>query len=73
MRTEMTANVGYDEFWDSGGAVHPDVAAESILDFANQLKEDMNGGFWAPRGPRDVGQAESVMGKNLPTPLELPW
>ncbi|KAK4050190.1 hypothetical protein OIO90_005172 [Microbotryomycetes sp. JL221] len=29
--------------------------------------------FWAPRGPNDVGQAENVLGKDLPTPLELPY
>ncbi|KAJ7804136.1 oxidoreductase [Mycena leptocephala] len=51
MRTDMTKNVGYDQYWDSGGAVTPD----------------------APRGARDIGTAEDVMGTNLPTPLQLPW
>ncbi|KAL8290370.1 hypothetical protein RQP46_002628 [Phenoliferia psychrophenolica] len=73
MRTEMTKGAGFDEFYDSGGAVEPAEAADSVLDFAATITTEKNGQFWAPRGPRDVGQAENVMGKNLPTPLELPW
>ncbi|KAI5480697.1 NAD-binding protein [Pseudohyphozyma bogoriensis] len=73
MRTEMTKNVGFDEAWDSGGAVEPSVAATSLLDFAEKVTEKDSGKFWAPRGPGDVGQAENVLGKDLPTPLELPW
>lgn len=87
----MTKNIGYDEYWESGGAVEPRVAAENFVDFAETLTMEKQGGFWAPGGPRfvlrvsvsgdrliqlvcrDVGQAERVLGKDLPTPLELPW
>ncbi|TDL21931.1 NAD-binding protein [Rickenella mellea] len=73
MRTEMTKGVGYDKFWESGGAVTPADAAESTLDFVKNVTIKDTGTFWAPRGPRDIGEAERVLGKNLPTPLQLPW
>ncbi|KAF8639262.1 hypothetical protein AX16_010334 [Volvariella volvacea WC 439] len=73
MRTEMTKNVGYDKYWDSGGAVLPNIAADSTLNFIEQLTHSQTGTFWAPRGPRDIGEAERVLGKDLPTPLQLPW
>jgi hypothetical protein len=50
----MTANVGYDEYWDVGGAVEPEVAAESLLDFESTIIPSQTGQFWAPRGPRYV-------------------
>ncbi|KAJ6620980.1 oxidoreductase [Mycena sp. CBHHK59/15] len=73
MRTEMTKHVGYDQYWDSGGAVTPDEAAASLIPFVNLFNMSMTGEFWAPRGARDIGTAEVVMGKNLSTPLQLPW
>jgi len=73
MRTDMTRNVGFDKFWDSGGAVEPSEAAQSTLSFIYKLSHDQTGTFWAPRGPRDIGEAERVLGKELPTPLQLPW
>ncbi|KAI9824560.1 MAG: hypothetical protein M1832_001649 [Thelocarpon impressellum] len=73
MRTEMTKSVGFDEFWDAGGAVTPDEAATSLIDFVNALDMSKTGEFWAPRGPRDIGTAEAVLGTGLPTPLKLPW
>ncbi|ORY76889.1 hypothetical protein BCR35DRAFT_305639 [Leucosporidium creatinivorum] len=74
MRTSMTRDIGYDQFWDEGGAVDPDEAAVSLLDFAErEVREGHGGQFWAPRGPRDIGEAERVLGKDLPTPLQLPY
>ncbi|KAG6856494.1 hypothetical protein H0H87_003873 [Tephrocybe sp. NHM501043] len=73
MKTDMTKGVGFDEFYESGGAVEPDVAARSTVDFISALTHERTGTFWAPRGPRDIGEAERVLGKNLPTPLQLPW
>ncbi|OKL64116.1 hypothetical protein UA08_00144 [Talaromyces atroroseus] len=74
MRTEMTRSVGFDKYWDDGGAVTPDDAAKSLVDF---IEKDFDitktGTYWAPRGPRDIGTAEPVLGKGLPTPLQLPW
>lgn len=73
MRTDMTRGVGFDKFWDDGGAVTPDEAASSLLTWAADLNMDKTGQYWAPRGPRDIGTAEAVLGKGLPTPLQLPW
>ncbi|KAF5356555.1 hypothetical protein D9758_008234 [Tetrapyrgos nigripes] len=73
MKTDMTKGVGFDKFYESGGAVTPEIAAATTLDFVETLTLEQTGTFWAPRGPRDVGEAERVLGKNLPTPLPLPW
>ncbi|WPG97411.1 Hypothetical protein R9X50_00018600 [Acrodontium crateriforme] len=76
MRTEMTAGVGFDKYWDAGGAVTPDEAAKSL---ASWIDDDFDmsktGTYWAPRGAADIGTAEAMLGpkENLPTPLELPW
>ncbi|KAK9428175.1 hypothetical protein V1505DRAFT_388163 [Lipomyces doorenjongii] len=73
MRTEMTRSVGFDKYWDDGGAVTPDEAAESLASFIEDFDLSKTGQYWAPRGPRDIGTAEVVLGRGLPTPLELPW
>ncbi|KAM3087030.1 hypothetical protein ACMFMG_001140 [Clarireedia jacksonii] len=73
MRTEMTRGVGFDKFWDDGGAVTPDEAAESLVQWVEGLGMEKSGEYWAPRGPRDIGTAEVTLGKGLPTPLQLPW
>ncbi|KAI9904158.1 hypothetical protein N3K66_000687 [Trichothecium roseum] len=73
MRTDMTRNVGFDEFWDEGGAVTPDEAAKSMVEWADSLDSSKSGEYWAPRGPGDIGTAEAVLGSNLSTPLKLPW
>ncbi|KAH6651875.1 oxidoreductase [Truncatella angustata] len=73
MRTEMTKGVGFDKYWDDGGAVTPDEAAQSLIAWTDKLDSSKSGEYWAPRGPRDIGTAEPVLGKGLPTPLKLPW
>ncbi|TVY14184.1 putative oxidoreductase [Lachnellula arida] len=73
MRTEMTKGVGFDKYWDDGGAVTPDEAAKSLVEWTEKLDISKTGEYWAPRGPRDIGTAEVTLGKNLPTPLQLPW
>ncbi|KAL5116102.1 hypothetical protein ACEQ8H_005998 [Pleosporales sp. CAS-2024a] len=75
MRTEMTKNVGFDKFWDDGGAVTPDVAAKSLVEWIETFDMSKTGQYWAPRGPGDIGTAEPVLGATdkLPTPLQLPW
>ncbi|OCL05337.1 NAD(P)-binding protein [Glonium stellatum] len=75
MRTEMTKGVGFDKFWDQGGAVTPDVAAKSLAEWIETFGMDKTGQYWAPRGAADIGTAEPVLGpKNkLPAPLQLPW
>ncbi|KAI9050599.1 hypothetical protein LZ554_005758 [Drepanopeziza brunnea f. sp. 'monogermtubi'] len=73
MRTEMTAGVGFDKYWDDGGAVTPEEAAQTLIEWAGKLDMSKSGQYWAPRGARDIGTAEVTIGKDLPTPLELPW
>lgn len=73
MRTEMTSGVGFDKYWDEGGAVTPDVAASSLVEWVEGLGMEKSGQYWAPRGARDIGTADVTMGKGLPTPLQLPW
>ncbi|KAF1347389.1 NAD(P)-binding protein [Lizonia empirigonia] len=75
MRTEMTKGVGFDKFWDEGGAVTPDVAAKSLVEWIETFDISKTGEYWAPRGPGDIGTAEPVLGPKdtLRTPLQLPW
>lgn len=51
MRTEMTQNVGFDKYWDDGGAVTPDVAAKSLVEWIETFDISKTGQYWAPRGP----------------------
>jgi len=75
MRTEMTAGVGFDKYWDDGGAVTPDVAAGSLIEWIKGFDIEKTGTYWAPRGAADIGTAEPVLGpkEKLSTPLQLPW
>ncbi|KAL4998292.1 hypothetical protein BDV10DRAFT_167231 [Aspergillus recurvatus] len=73
MRTEMTKGVGFDKYWDAGGAVTPEEAAKSLAAFVDGFDISKTGEYWAPRGPGDIGTAEPVLGGNLTTPLQLPW
>jgi NAD(P)-dependent dehydrogenase (short-subunit alcohol dehydrogenase family) len=52
MRTEMTKGVGFDKFWDEGGAVTPDVAAKSLIEWVDDFDISRTGEYWAPRGPK---------------------
>ena len=49
MRTEMTRAVGFDQFWDQGGAVEPHEAAELLINWVDELTMSKSGEFWAPR------------------------
>jgi NAD(P)-dependent dehydrogenase (short-subunit alcohol dehydrogenase family) len=51
MRTDMTRGVGFDKYWDDGGAVTPDEAAASLVKWTEDLTIDKSGEYWAPRGP----------------------
>lgn len=73
MRTEMTKGVGFDKYWDQFYAVTPDEAAQSLVTWVEELDMKKSGQYWAPRGAKDIGTAEEVLGKGLPAPLELPW
>lgn len=73
MRTEMTKGVGFDKYWESGGAVTPDEAAKSLVSFVDDFDLSKTGQYWAPRGAGDIGTADVTLGKDLPTPLQLPW
>lgn len=50
MRTEMTKGVGFDKYWDQGGAVMPDQAAEALIKFIEGFDIKSTGEYWAPRG-----------------------
>lgn len=50
----MTAGVGFDKYWDDGGAVTPDEAAKSLIKWAEKLDMSKSGEYWAPRGPRKL-------------------
>lgn len=54
MRTDMTRSVGFDKFWDQGGAVTPAQSAESLIAFVDAFDMSKTGQFWAPRGPAYV-------------------
>lgn len=76
MRTEMTKNIGFDKFWDDGGALTPDEAAKIMAEWVeNDFSIEKTGTYWAPRGTRDIGNWEVVMGKDKAKegPVQLPW
>lgn len=52
MRTEMTRSVGFDKFYDKGGAVTPDVAAKQLIAWVDGFDIGKTGTFWAPRGAK---------------------
>jgi len=55
MRTEMTAGVGFDKYWDDGGAVHPKEAAKSMIEFVEkEFDISKTGEYWAVRGPGKI-------------------
>ena len=74
MRTEMTKSVGFDKFWDDGGAVTPDEAAQSLVAFIDKFDLGMTGEYWAPRGPRYlfIAFTSLVMLNRLSGTLEQP-
>jgi NAD(P)-dependent dehydrogenase (short-subunit alcohol dehydrogenase family) len=65
MRTEMTKSVGFDKFWDDGGAVTPDVAAKSLVEWIETFDISKTGQYWAPRGPAYVSLARVEQGIQL--------
>lgn len=76
MRTEMTEGVGFDKFWDDGGALPPEEAAEILARWVDgTFGMELTGQYWAPRGTRDIGTWGDVMGKETAKegPVHLPW
>ena len=76
MRTEMTAGVGFDKFWDEGGALKPEEAAEIMAKWVDgTFGMEMTGQYWAPRGKRDIGNWDVVMGEDTGKEgaVQLPW
>ncbi|KAF7512065.1 hypothetical protein GJ744_002778 [Endocarpon pusillum] len=76
MRTEMTKGVGFDKFWDDGGALPPDEAAEILAKWVDgTFGMQLTGQYWAPRGTRDIGTWDAVMGEKTGRegPVQLPW
>ena len=56
-------------------AVLPEQAAEYISKFIDTFDMSKTGTYWAPRGGKDIGNAEVVLGKEVAAkaPLQLPW
>jgi len=76
MRTDMTKNVGFDKFWDDGGALPPNEAAKIMADWVEKdFGIELTGTYWAPRGTKDIGNWEVVVGKDKVKkgPVQLPW
>jgi short-subunit dehydrogenase len=76
MRTEMTKGVGFDKFWDDGGALTPEEAAKIVAGWVDgTFGMELTGQYWAPRGTRDIGTWEKVMGEGTQKegPVQLPW
>lgn len=76
MRTEMTKGVGFDKFWDAGGALKPEEAARILGEWVEKdFSLEKTGTYWAPRGTRDIGNWDVVMGKETAKegPVQLPW
>jgi short-subunit dehydrogenase len=76
MRTEMTKGVGFDQFWDAGSALKPEEAAEIMAKWVDgTFGMELTGQYWAPRGKRDIGNWDVVMGedKGKEGPVQLPW
>lgn len=76
MRTEMTKGVGFDKFWDAGGALEPEEAAEIMAKWVDGMfGMELTGQYWAPRGKRDIGNWDAVMGadQGKEGPVQLPW
>jgi short-subunit dehydrogenase len=76
MRTEMTKGVGFDKFWDDGGALMPEEAAEILARWVDgSFGMELTGQYWAPRGTRDIGTWGAVMGEEREKegPVQLPW
>lgn len=57
MRTEMTKGVGFDQFWEAGGAVSPEEAAETLVEWVRGLGMEKTGEYWAPRGPSEYSDS----------------
>lgn len=77
MRTEMTKGVGFDKFWDDGGALEPAEAARILAEWVEgEFGMDKTGQYWAPRGTRDIGTWGDVMGQETAGKegaVQLPW
>lgn len=72
----MTKGVGFDKYWDDGGALEPGDAARITADWVERdFGIDKTGTYWAPRGTRDIGNWGAVMGEDEAKEgaIELPW
>jgi hypothetical protein len=56
---ERGVAMGFDKFWDDGGAVTPDVAAKSLVEWIETFDISKTGQYWAPRGPTCVSPVAS--------------
>lgn len=59
LKTEMTKGAGFDEFYESGGAVTPEEACPGIMSFIDGLEVKDTGKFWAVNGVKYVSDFQS--------------
>lgn len=50
----MTRGVGFDKYWDEGGAVSAGEAAGSLIEWVRGVGIERTGEFWAPRGAGEL-------------------
>lgn len=74
MRTGMTKGVGFDVAYEENDALTPEQAAEILARWTDkEFDLSKTGQFWAPRGTRDIGSWNAVMGEHVQGPVKLPW
>lgn len=74
MRTEMTKGVGFDVAYEQNDALTPEQAAKILAGWTDkEFDLTKTGQFWAPRGTRDIGSWNAVMGEHIKGPTQLPW
>lgn len=52
---------GFDKFWDDGGAVTPDVAATSLIEFVRKIDIKSTGEYWAKLTRPTAGKITLLM------------
>lgn len=74
MRTEMTKGVGFDVAYEENDALTPEQAADILANWTDKdFDLSKTGQFWAPRGSRDIGSWNAIMGEHVQGPVKLPW
>jgi len=73
MRTDMTKGVGFDQYWEEGGAVSPQEAAETLVEWVEALGMEKTGEYWAPRGPSECSMVYLFVWEIMLTVVRGHW